>query len=259
MKQTYFPHDSNARNDIKLIKVRAKYGYQGFGIYFAIIELLFSENNRLCIEDYKTLAFGLQCDKDILKDIITNFDLFIIEDNCFYSKRLNDTIQQIQSKSTKASLNAKKRWSNDANAMQTQCNGNANAMLLNKSKVNKSKVNKIKERIVAFKNAIQELDVDSKTKKDFFEFWSELNKSETKMRFELEKTWNLKRRVSRWINSKFNKKETGIKFPDYYDIHFAKRIEQDMNARNLYQKHLESIGYVKEINNYDGKIKWIKK
>lgn len=61
----------------------------------------------------------------------------------------------------------KKRWSNDANAMQTQCNGNANAMLLNKSKVNKSKVNKIKDRIFAFKNAIQELDIDSKNKKSF--------------------------------------------------------------------------------------------
>ena len=50
-----------------------------------------------------------------------------------------------------------------------------------------------------------------------------------------------------------------ISFPDYYDIHYAKRIEQDVNKTKEYHKHLESIGYVKEINNYNGQPKWIKK
>lgn len=34
----------------------------------------------------------------------------------------------------------------------------------------------------------------------FFDYWSELNKSETKMRFETEKTWELARRLSTWAN-----------------------------------------------------------
>lgn len=33
---------------------------------------------------------------------------------------------------------------------------------------------------------------------EFFQYWSEPNKSGTKMRFELEKTWDLKRRLTRW-------------------------------------------------------------
>ncbi|MGL5979872.1 MAG: DUF6291 domain-containing protein, partial [Phocaeicola sp.] len=32
----------------------------------------------------------------------------------------------------------------------------------------------------------------------FYNYWSELNKSETKMRFELEKTWELSRRLTTW-------------------------------------------------------------
>ena len=36
----YFPHDSNARNDQRLMKVRMKYGMKGYGIYFGIIEIL---------------------------------------------------------------------------------------------------------------------------------------------------------------------------------------------------------------------------
>lgn len=34
----------------------------------------------------------------------------------------------------------------------------------------------------------------------FFDYWSELNKSETKMRYELEKTWELPKRLSTWAN-----------------------------------------------------------
>ena len=50
-----------------------------------------------------------------------------------------------------------------------------------------------------------------------------------------------------------------IPFPNYYDIHYAKRIEQDVNKTQEYHKHLESLGYIKELNNYNGQTKWIKK
>lgn len=38
---------------------------------------------------------------------------------------------------------------------------------------------------------------------DFYSYWTEPNKSGTKMRYELEKTWDVKRRLSRWANNKF--------------------------------------------------------
>ena len=36
--------------------------------------------------------------------------------------------------------------------------------------------------------------------KNFFLYWSETNRSQTKMRFEMEKTWNLKARMQRWAS-----------------------------------------------------------
>tara|TARA_R110002110_G_scaffold404808_1_gene623516 strand:+ start:3595 stop:4410 length:816 start_codon:yes stop_codon:yes gene_type:complete len=47
---------------------------------------------------------------------------------------------------------------------------------------------------------------------DFIDYWTEPNPSETKMRFELEKTFCIKRRLSRWIKNdkKWNKKESKI-------------------------------------------------
>lgn len=110
MKQTYFQHDSNARNDIKVIELRRAGGYEYYGIYFALLEMLFTEQNKLCIENYETLAFALQCDQDKLRDVINNFDLFIVQDNCFYSKRLSETINTIHIKSEKARESANKRW-----------------------------------------------------------------------------------------------------------------------------------------------------
>ena len=200
MKKTYFPHDSNSRNDIKLIKVRSIYGYEGYGIYFALIELLFSEGNRLSLDDIDSLAFGLQCKSDLLKVIIMNFDLFEIEDNCFYSRRLEKTLNEINKKSIKAKESASKRW-NNANAKRTQSDSNASRVEY--SKVDKSKVKKSNKKGVDYYN--------------------------------------------------------DISFPNYYDIHYAKRIEQDVNKTKEYHEHLRSIGYIQQRNNYNGETKWIKK
>jgi hypothetical protein len=195
MKKTYFNHDSTARNDYRIISMRAKLGYEGYGIFWALLELLFTEENKICMSQYDILAYGLQCDPGILKQVVEDFDLFVIEEGCFYSKRLNNQIEEINNKSIKAKENASKRW-NNAKAMPSHSDRNA-------SKVEYSKVD------------------NSKVKK------------------------------SNYYND--------ISFPDYYDIHYAKRIEQDVNKTKEYHKHLESIGYVKDINNYNGQAKWIKK
>jgi len=58
-----------------------------------------------------------------------------------------------------------------------------------------------------YKNIYDYKDTNNETKNKFFEYWSEPNKSNTKMRFELEKTWDLNRRIKRWTSSSFNKSE----------------------------------------------------
>jgi len=195
MKKTYFNHDSTARNDYRIIKLRASLGYEGYGIFWALLEMLFTEENKICKSQYDILAFGLQCETEKLRAVIEDFDLFVIEDNCFYSRRLNNQIEEINNKSNKAKENAKKRW-NNATVMQPHSDSNA-------SKVKYSKVDK------------------SKVKK------------------------------SNYYND--------ISFPDYYDIHYAKRIEQDINKTKQYHKHLRCLGYTQQRNNYNGETKWIKK
>jgi len=199
MKKTYLQHQSNSFTDIKVIKMRSKLGIESYGIFWALLELLFNEENKLCIDDYSVLAFSLQCDPDKLKSVIEDFDLFVIEDGCFYSKRLNEHIDTINNKSIKAKESASKRW-NNANAKRTHSDSNASRVEY--SKEDKSKVKKNKKGV------------------DYY---------------------------------------NDISFPDYYDIHYAKRIEQDVNKTKEYHDHLRSIGYIQQRNNYNGETKWVKK
>jgi hypothetical protein len=48
---------------------------------------------------------------------------------------------------------------------------------------------------------------------DFYKYWTEPNKSNTKFRQELEKTWDLKRRIETWAKNDKNFK--GLKQPDF--------------------------------------------
>ena len=51
--------------------------------------------------------------------------------------------------------------------------------------------------------------LDDQQIQEFIDYWTETNKSET-MKFEMERTWNTKKRLLRWknLNEKWNKKST---------------------------------------------------
>lgn len=236
MKKTYFNHDSTARNDYRIIKLRATLGYEGYGIFWAILEMLFTEENKICKSQYDILAFGLQCESEKLRAVIEDFDLFVIEDNCFYSKRLNNQIEQINNKSIKAKENASKRW-NNAKAMPTQNNSNASKVNKSISKVNKS----IEERIEDFKksiHAIEEISEDDKNA--FFLYWTEKNKSKTKFRAELQRTFDINLRLKRWASNGFNKNQQS-KFPEYFDEYIFKKL--DAKGQQEYTKYLKNLGF----------------
>jgi len=41
--------------------------------------------------------------------------------------------------------------------------------------------------------------------KDFFDYWTEPNRSKTKMRFELQQTFDISRRLARWARNNYNR------------------------------------------------------
>ena len=92
----YFSHDSNARNDQRLMKVRMRYGMEGYGIYFGIIEILREQSDyTLTFSDLDSISFDLRVERNIIDDIVENFDLFEIEEDSFYSKSLKKRMEKL--------------------------------------------------------------------------------------------------------------------------------------------------------------------
>ena len=67
----------------------------------------------------------------------------------------------------------------------------------------------LEKRLEKFSEAVYEFsnDYDEEMLEDFIDHFTEPNKSGTKMRFELGKTWSLSMRLKRWKKNGFGKKK----------------------------------------------------
>lgn len=116
--KNYFPHDSDARSDDKIIALRIKHRWEGYGLYWALIEKLRDSNDYTLKADYNGLAFDLRADAAILKSVINDFGLFAFTDNgeCFYSESLCTRMKPLDDKKASLSDAGKrgniKRWGN---------------------------------------------------------------------------------------------------------------------------------------------------
>lgn len=120
----YFSHDSNARNSDKLIPLRMRWGAEGYGIYFMILERLREEPEYTSVKDYNMIAFDLRVDTGKVKSVIEDFGLFVFTDDgkYFYSESFKRRMTQKDEKSRKLSDAGKKgnerRWKNNVENQQ---------------------------------------------------------------------------------------------------------------------------------------------
>ena len=62
----------------------------------------------------------------------------------------------------------------------------------------------LNKRLNTLTEEVMDSDYTTEMCNEFLEYWTELNKSQTKMRFEMEKTWDTKRRLGRWKQNQKN-------------------------------------------------------
>ena len=93
MKEAYyFSHDSNARNDEKILMLMAEHGLKGYGAYWILIEMMF-ENSETCLyhDKIKGIAFSYNIDITELEQIISTAiseGLFVSDGTTFWSESL---------------------------------------------------------------------------------------------------------------------------------------------------------------------------
>lgn len=187
----YFSHDYNAANDTKILFLRHQLGMEGYGIYWYLIEQLANAGGKLPLELIPVLAMQMHCTDVKVNGVLMNFDLFTIESGEFWSHRLQDHLDLRLKLSQSGKTGANNRWKNGGAIGDAIGEGNAKER---KVKEIKGNINLI-EDIQTFKSELGE-EYDN-----FVMYWTEPNKN-GKLRYELEKFFDIKRRVNTWLQNK---------------------------------------------------------
>ena len=114
---SYFSHDSNARNSEKLLAVRMTHGAAGYGVYFMLLERLRNESDYTSVKDYNMIAFDLRVSSQLIKAIVEDFGLFAFTDDGkrFYSegfsKRMSIKDETKMKLSAAGRKGMERRWS----------------------------------------------------------------------------------------------------------------------------------------------------
>jgi len=201
-KSYYFSHDYNAANDTKVLFLRHQLGMEGYGIYWFIIERLADAGGKLPIDLIPVLAMQMQSTDIKVKGVIMQFDLFRIDEGEFWSERLNDHLGLRAKLSQSGKNGAINRWKNgEANGVAIgDANGEGNAKKRKEKKI-KENINNNNNIDILVNNIKDYKEILGDSYDEFLEYWCEPNK-DGKLRYELEKFFDVKRRVNTWIKNK---------------------------------------------------------
>lgn len=138
----YFPHDFNARNDLKIQALLHDYKARGYGIYWVIVEMLHeASEHKMPLKPYTFIAIAQQLNDNaeliekVVSACISKYDLFYELEGFLFSKRVNDNILRREEISIKRS----KAGKDGANAKQMLANAKQNQAKEIKGKENKEK------------------------------------------------------------------------------------------------------------------------
>jgi uncharacterized protein DUF4373 len=112
----FFDHDYTARNDDKILELRADFGAEGYGIFWMIVETMAeNENGGAKASLMGGLSHGYGVPKDRLIAVVEKcleVGLFYEIDGYYFSKRMLKHKTFRKSLSVKGKEGAEKRWKN---------------------------------------------------------------------------------------------------------------------------------------------------
>lgn len=142
----YFPHPSNARQSSMCVSLLVEEGFAGYGIYWALLELLRDAPDYKYTSDERLLSYALHHpDADQVRRVIRNYGLFDFDDNgLFFSPWLLDQLNSYDDKKAKLQeagrKGAARRWaashSNNGQAIATPSGDDGQAIAYNNTQYN---------------------------------------------------------------------------------------------------------------------------
>ena len=189
-KETYyFSHDSNSITDTKILNMRADYGLEGYGLFWAIIEMMRNEEdyklplNKNTYRAIKTLTNATIDIEKFVKDCIEDYKLFEEDNGYFYSKSflkrmlVYEKKKETNKKNGKLGGRPKIETQKEANGFKTESQKEANGF-----------ENKTQEKPIGFENKTETKPMGLKSE-------TEKNQNKGKESKEKENKENKKREI----------------------------------------------------------------
>jgi len=153
-------------------------------------------------------------------------DIFGVIDGQIVIDFLDEQLSERGQVSEKRRNAAQKRW-NDASAMQVQSKSNANRIEENRIEEKKkeekiitaSKLATIETREIEFRDKlIPYIDTYGKEMlRAFYDYWTEKNEGGKKMKFEMQRVFEIEKRLRTWSNNNFQKNGKSNGTPKTFD------------------------------------------
>lgn len=196
----YFLHDSNAFNDEKITELYINFGYEGLGLFYTILEKLAGQEKPV-----KTLVLKKQLNvgKKLEKcwKFMESIDIISSNNGETFNKQLLNFSEKYKIKKEKNAKRISEWRENQSDTKDvTHYESVRNSPKVKESKVKESK--DIKERKIEFKETLNPYleKYGKQVLTDFYYYWTELDKSGKKMRYESEKFFEVQKRIATWYN-----------------------------------------------------------
>jgi hypothetical protein len=195
----YINHKISNRSEYVFRKLIERKGAAAYGVYWYILEELYESGGKMLFEEIEPISKVLCVRKDFVVSVIKSFSLFQYDSESFWSDEVIEQIEKRQKIKDKRKEAANKRWVSEKNIIVPEKEKEVESSpIVKPTRVNKEQEMKSRERefynvLVPFVNTYGREMI-----REFFDYWSEPNKSHSKMRFEQERTWDLTRRLQTW-------------------------------------------------------------
>ena len=195
----YINHKISNRSEYVFRKLIERKGAAAYGVYWYILEELYESGGKMLFEEIEPISKALCVRKDFVASVIKSFSLFQYDSESFWSDEVIEQIEKRQKIKDKRKEAANKRWVSEKNIIVPEKEKEVESSPIDKpTRVSKEQEMKSRER--EFYNMLVPFvkTYGREMIREFFDYWSEPNKSHSKMRFEQELTWDLSRRLQTW-------------------------------------------------------------
>ena len=269
-KKYFFTHDVDAHEDVKIKKLIKTFGYEGYGIFWHLIEVMRNTDNyriKYDIDDIEILLYHTNVNLEDFIKFCIKVKLLILENNFLFSDSLNKRMEIYEeireNKSRAGKLGMMRRWGKkeeenvDGNVIK-----NDNSVITELSKTitgdnykRKEKIikeNKIKDNIsssIPNENSNQFVEPEEEEIENFFKSCNFVINAKTFYEYQKQNNWEVNgEKIQNWkaLAMKWNSRELAnqkaipekkSKFANYQEERIDYENFDDNNLNKLLEKY----------------------